>query len=150
MGKRGLIEKNDSQILMVDEDLVKNIQWIREGEFSEKKGERTLKLVGSVHPINQIEVVKKVKENKLKEYPLTATELVAEVKRRKPDIKQNRIYNIISENKLKENIEYSTYVFRSNKQEEAYEKQGIVPNGIPSIYKTSIVDYIINVFENEE
>jgi hypothetical protein len=65
-------------------------------------------------------VVKKVKENKLKEYPLTATEMVAEVKRRKPDIKQNRIYNIVSENKLKENREYSTYVFRSNKQEEAY------------------------------
>lgn len=148
--ERGLIEKNDSQILVVDEDLVKNIQWIREGEFSEKKGERTLKLVGSVHPIDHVEVVKKVKENKLKEYPLTATEMVAEVKLRKLNIKQNRIYNIVSENKLKENREYSTYVFRSNKQEDAYEKKGIVPKGIPSIYKPSIVDYIINVFENEE
>ena len=147
--KRGLIEKNDSQILVVDEELVKNIQWIREGDFSEKKGERTLKLIGSVHPIDQIEVVKKVKENKLKEYPLTAADMITLVKRKKPNIKQNRIYSIVSENKLKENTEYSSYVFRSKKQEEAYEKHGIVQGGTPSIYKPSIVNYIINVFENE-
>jgi len=147
--ERGLIEKGDSQILIVDDELVKNIKWIREGELSETKGDRTLQLVGSVHPIDHIEVVKIVSENKLKEYPLTATEMTAGVKQRKPNIKQNRIYNIVSENKLKENKEYSTYVFRSNKQQEAYEEQGIVPKGTPSIYKPSVIDYIINVFENE-
>ena len=147
--ERGLIEKNEAQILVVDEDLVKNMQWIREGEFSEKKGERTLKLVGSVQPIDRIEVVKKVKENKLKEYPLSATEMVSEIKNRKPEFKQNRIYDIITENKLKENDEYSTYVFRNNKQEEAYLKYGSLPKGIPSIYKYEIVDYVIKVFENE-
>jgi hypothetical protein len=147
--ERGLIEKKDSQILMVDEDLVKNIQWIKEGEFSEKEGERTLKLVGSVHPIDSIEVVKKVKENRLKLYPLTAKEVIAEIKRKKPDIKQQRIYGIISENELKSNTAYSSYVFRSNKQEEHYEKEGIVLKGIPSIYKPSIIDFIINIHENE-
>jgi predicted HTH transcriptional regulator len=148
--ERGLIEKSNSQILMVDEELVKRMQWIREGEFSEKKGARTLKLVGTVQPVNQIEVVKKVKENKLREYPLSATEMLHEIKKRKPEVKQNKIYEIISENGLKSNKEYSDYVFRNHRQESEYDKTGKLPKGIPSIYKHAVVDYIIKVIENEQ
>jgi hypothetical protein len=98
--EKGLIEKDEAKILVVDEDLVKDMKWIKEGEFSEKKGERTLKLVGSVQPINQVEVIRKVKQNKLKEYPLTATELSKEIKKRNNKIKQYEIYDIIKENNL--------------------------------------------------
>ena len=148
--ERGIIEKKDAQILMVDERLVKEVQWIREGEFVEKKGARTLKLIGTVSPANHVEVVKKIKENKLREYPLSSTEMVSEVKKRKPETKQGKIYSIISENRLKTNKEYSTYVFRNHSQEMEYEKAGTVPSGIPSIYKNSIVDYIIKVIDNEK
>lgn len=147
--ERGIIEKKDAQILMVDDELIKKIQWIREGEFSEKKGSRTLKLIGTVQPANQIEVVKKVKENKLKEYPLSATEMVNEIKKRNPQVKQGQIYEIISENRLKYNKEYSDFVFRNHKQEAEYEKTGKLLNGIPSIYKQAVVDYIIKVIDNE-
>ena len=146
---KGLIEKHDSQILVVDEELVKNIQWIKEGEFSETKGEKTLKLVGQVQPIDKLEVVKKVKENKLKEYPLSATELIKAIKKNNSEIKHGDIYRIINENNLKKNKEYSDFVFRNNNQQEAFETDGTMPKGIPSIYKPSAIDYIIQVYKNE-
>jgi hypothetical protein len=90
--EKGLIEKGQSQILVVDEELLKGFQMIREGEFSETSGAKTLKLVGNVTPIEKVEVVKKVQENKLKEYPLSASDMVGEVKKRLPHIKQPRVY----------------------------------------------------------
>jgi len=147
--ERGLIEKRDNQILVVDEELVKNMQWIKEGEFSETKGAKTLKLIGSVVPINQVEVVKKVKENKLREYPLSAQQLVYEVKSKWPRIKQNEIYRIIAENDIKNNKEYSTYVFRNKKHEDDYEANKVVPSGTPSIYKPAAIDLIVRIYKNE-
>lgn len=147
--EKGLIEKDESKILVVDEELVKGMQWIREGEFVEKEGEKTLKLVGEVQPVDRIEVIKKEKVNKLKEYPLTATELVAKVKKQDNRIKQHEIYSIIKENSLKDNPEYSTYVFRNKSQEEVYERDGTLPTAIVSIYKSSAIDFIVKVFKNE-
>jgi len=37
--------------------------------------------------VDKVEIVKKVKENLLKEYPLSARELAAEIKKKSPDIK---------------------------------------------------------------
>lgn len=147
--EKGLIEKDDSQILVVDEDLVKGMQWIKEGEFVVKGGERTLKLVGEVQPVDQVEVIRTVRRNKLREYPLTATELVAEIKKRNNNIKQHEIYSIIKDNDLKNNPEYSTYVFRNKSQEEEYKKDGTLPTAIASIYKPSTIDFVLNIFKNE-
>ncbi len=147
--EKGLIEKNENQILVVDEELVKNIQWIKEGEFSEREGGKTLKLVGSVVPIDHVEVVKKVKENKLKEYPLSATELIKEIKKTRPEIKHGDIYRIINENNVKFNKEYSDFVFRNNNQQEKFELDGTMPKGIPSIYKPSTIDLIVRIYKNE-
>ena len=147
--EKGLIEKDDSQILVVDEDLIKGMQWIKEGEFTEKEGERTLKLVGEVQPVDQVEVIRTVKRNKLREYPLTAKELIAEIKKKNTKIKQPEIYKIIKENNLKNNPEYSTYVFRNKSQEEQYEKDGTLPTAIGSIYKPSAIDFVLNIYKNE-
>ncbi len=146
--ERGIIEKQNSQILMVDEELIKNIKWIKEGSFIEKRGARTLKLIGSVQPIEQVDVIQRVRENRLKEYPLTASEMIAQVKLAIPNIKQHEIHAVIRENKLKDNKEYSTYVFRNRKQEELYENEGELTRGIPSIYKKSVVGYIVKVYES--
>jgi hypothetical protein len=76
--------------------------------------------------------------------------MLHEIKKRKPEVKQNKIYEIISENGLKSNKEYSDYVFRNHRQESEYDKTGKLPKGIPSIYKHAVVDYIIKVIENEQ
>jgi len=63
----GLIGKNENSILMLDEELIKKIKFIREGSFTEKEGSPTLKLIGDVIPVDKVEVVKKIKENLLKD-----------------------------------------------------------------------------------
>lgn len=146
--EKGIIEKKDSQILVVDEELVKGMQWIKEGEFKERKGAKTLKLVGEVSPTDQIEIIKRVKQNRLKDYPLSGSQLVKEIKKSIPSIKQPQIYNILKENDIKNNKEYSSYVFRNKEQEEAYEKVGIIPGGITSIYKPAVVDLVKKIFIN--
>lgn len=147
--EKGVIEKDSSQILVVDEELVKGIQWIKEGEFSETKGERTLKLIGSVMPVEHVEVVKRVKENKLKEYPMSASDVNQAVKRIYPKIKQNEIYEIINNNRIKFNKDYASFVFRNKKQEDLFDIDETIPAGTPSIYKTTVIDLIINIYKND-
>lgn len=147
--EKGIIEKGDTQILVIDEELLKGFQIIKEGEFSEKKGAKTLKLVGNIIPINQIEVVKKVKEDKLREYPLSATDLVNEIWKRQANINKNRIWEIIKENGIKDNKDYSDYSFRNQKHRLNYDNNKILAQGTPSIYKNSTIDLIINIHKNE-
>ncbi len=73
--EKSIIEKNDAQILVVGEDLSKKLKFIKEGEFEEKQGAPTLKLIGKVVPVDRVEVVKRVRENLIRQYPLSATEL---------------------------------------------------------------------------
>jgi len=145
---KGTIEKNNSQVLVVDESLVESINWIKEGCFDEKEGARTLKLVGQVQPIDTVEVVKRERINRLKEYPLSAKELADKIKE-KSDIQQKDVWRIIKENDIKTNLDYSIYNFRNKKQEEDYEQTGRVPAGTPSIYKISTIDYVIQIYNNE-
>ena len=147
--EKGMIEKNNSQVLVVDETLVENINWIKEGCFDERKGSPTLKLIGKVQPIDTLEVVKREKVNKLREYPLSAKELANAIKEKCNGIKLNDVWRIISENGIKSNEDYAIYNFRNKKQEEEYEQTGVVHTGTPSIYKNATIDYIIQIFNNE-
>lgn len=145
---KGSISKNDAQILVVDDKLIDGIKWIKEGSFNEKEGAPALKLVGEVQPIDTVEVIKKEKTDKLKEYPLSAAELAREIKT-KANIPQNDIWRIINENGIKMNLDYSSYNFRNKHQQELFEQTGVVPKGTPSIYKSSAIDLIIQIYKNE-
>lgn len=147
--EKSVIEKNNSKILVVDENLAKKLKFIKQGEFVEKKGAYTLKLVGDVVPIETIEVIKKIKENLIKEYPLTSKELILEVKKKLPNCKQIEIYNVIKNNKLKDDLEYSAYNFRSKLHEDDFLKTGKLPTGTPSIYKIKTIDLIHQILKNE-
>lgn len=145
--EKGFIEKDDSRILVLDEDLVDKMKFVKQGEFVEKKGEATLKLIGDVIPVDKVEVVKKIKQNLIKEYPLSALELVDEVKKKLPSIKQGFIYKAIKENDLKNNQDYAAFNFRNKKQEDEYKNTGRLPKAIPSIYKQQAVDFLVNVLK---
>lgn len=147
--ERGIIEKGETQILVVDEELLSEFQIIKEGEFSETQGAKTLKLVGNITPINQVEVIKKVKEDKLKEYPLSAADLVNEIRKKQPSINKNRIWEIIKENGIKDNKDYSDYSFRNQNHRLNYENNKVLATGTPSIYKHSTIDLILNIYKNE-
>ena len=146
--EKGPIEKNNSQILVIDDELVKSIKWIKEGSFDEKQGAPALKLVGQVQPIDKVEVIKKEKIDRLKDYPLSAKELSSLIKE-KSGIGPNAVWKAIDENNIKSNLDYSCYNFRNKKQEEEYENTGVIATGVPSIYKRAAVDYLIQIIQNE-
>lgn len=148
--EKSVIEKGDSKILVIDEILAKKLKFINEGEFVEKKGATTLKLVGDVVPIDRIEVIKKVKENLLKDYPLSAKELVAEVKKQFYHCTETHIWVVIRENDLKNNPDYSVYNFRNKKHEDEYKISGKIPSVTPNIYNLKAVDFIANVLRNRK
>lgn len=148
--EKSLIEKDNAKILVVDEDLANKLKFIKEGEFVEKKGATALKLVGDIVPIDKVEVVKRVRENLIKEYPLTAKELIQEVKKRIPDIKETDIYTAIKDNKIKDDKEYSAYNFRSKRHEDGYKMNGKLPNGTPTIYKEKCIDYLTQIIKNRK
>jgi len=147
--EKSLIEKDSARILVLDEELAKKLKFVKEGSFVQKSGAATLKLVGDVVPIDKVEVVKKVKQDLIKEYPLTARELDAAVRKVIPTAKQTDVWRIIKEAGLKENSDYSAYVFSSKKQKEAFEKEGKLSNATPSIYKDSAIDFICQVLRGE-
>lgn len=148
--EKSLLSKKNSQIMVVDEELANKLKFIKEGEFDEKSGSPTLKLVGDVVPVDKVEAVRRVKENLTKEYPLSAMELASKVKAQYPKTKTNRIWNVIRENGIKENSDYSAYNFRNKKQEDEYREAGKLPATTPSIYKDATVDFIVNILRTED
>mgnify|MGYP005857644549 CR=1 FL=1 len=147
--EKSLIEKDNSKILVLDEDLARKLKFIKEGSFTEKSGAATLKLVGDVVPIAKVEIVKKIKEDLIKEYPLTARELAKAVREAMPGTKQNTVWRVIRDTGLKDNPDYSSYVFSSKKQKDAFENEGKLSNATPSIYKESAIDFICQVLRGE-
>lgn len=146
--ERSSIEKGSSQILVIDDVLASKLKFIREGNFSEKKGAETLKLVGDVMPVNQVEVVKHVKENLLKEYPLSAMNLLGEIKKRVPGVKARDVWAAVQENGLKTNQIYAAYNFRNRAQEERFDNTGN-PGANPAIYNYAAVDFVEQVIRNQ-
>lgn len=147
--ERALIEKGNTQVLVLDEALASKIKFIKEGEFVEKTGATALKLIGDIVPMKQVEIVQKVKENLTKQYPLSATELSAEVKKAQPNVGQNRIWQIAKENDLKNNADYAAYNFRNKKQEDEFKESGTLPTATPIIYNNRAVEFIISVLKAE-
>ncbi len=148
--EKSLIEKGNTRVLVLDEGLAAKLKFIKEGEFVEKGGATTLKLVGDVVPIDRIEVVKKVKEHLTKLYPLAAMELVGEVKKLVPGANSNSVWEIISDNGMKGNLDYSAYNFRNKKQEDIYKENGKITSGAPSIYNEAAVNFIVTVLKGRQ
>jgi hypothetical protein len=147
--EKSIIEKGNSKILVVDEKLAAQLKFIKEGEFVEKKGATTLKLVGNVTSIDHIEVIKKVKEDLIKQFPYSATQLATEVKKLIPTISIQDVWRIIRENDLKNSFDYSAYNFRNKQQEDDYKENGELQSGCPSIYNNNAIEFIANILRLE-
>lgn len=146
--ERGIIEKSEDQILVIDEDLIHKIKFIKEGQFKEDKGATTLRLVGDVQPIGALEVIRTIQKRLTDQYPLSWSQVIEEVKKQIPNVGNNTINKIIKENDLKNKIQYSDYNFRTKAQEEEYKKSGKLLKGITSIYNENAVNFIVNILKN--
>lgn len=76
-------------------------------------------------------------------YPISYTELYESVKKAKPHIKQHQINSLIREHDIKNKPEYSYYNFTNRSRRDNYEKNGILPRQIQSIYNEDAVRFII-------
>lgn len=145
--EKGLIEKSENQVLLIDEDLVNKIKFIKEGFFEEKSGSIALKLVGDVQPVNSLEVTRTIQKRLTDQYPLSWSQVIQRVKKLIPDAGLNTINQVIKDNDLKNSTQYSDYNFRTKIQEDTYKKTGRLPSGTPSLYNESAVRFIVNVIK---
>lgn len=145
--ERSVLEKGEARVMVIGDELASSLKFIKEGEFEEKKGAKALKLVGEVQPAHIVEVIKHEKQNLIKEYPLSATDLAKEVKKKRPKVGQNRIWEIITEQNLKNNLDYCAYNFRNKNQSDKYIESGNISKGTPCIYKPGAVDFIVNIID---
>ena len=144
--QKGVIEAGGSSLL-VDEELIKKIKFIKEGQFNEKEGAKALKLVGKITGIQKVEVEKIVKRRLTDEYPFSYTKLVAEIKRILPTAKKSQIQRIIKENDLKSDVAYSDYNFRNKDQESDYRENRRLPKNVPSLYNDKAMGFILKVLK---
>lgn len=148
--EKAVIEKDDSKILVLDENLANKLKFIKEGHFSEKEGAATLRLIGDVVPIDKVEVVKKIKENLIREYPLSAMQLAAAVQEKIHIISRHEIWHAISDTDMKNNLDYSAYIFRNKTQEDTYKESGYIPSATPSIYNHKAVEFITKILKDQK
>lgn len=145
----GMMETNQGTLL-IDRELIKEINFIKEGSFNEKRGAKTLKLVGSVQSVGSIEVAKVIKKHLTDEYPYSYKKLERIIRKEMPKVKMNQINKIVKENDLKNDINYSSYNFRNKDQEDEYKKTNKAPKGIPSIYNDATVQFIFKVLSQQK
>lgn len=145
----GVIAKDGAKILVIDKELASKLKFVKEGKFVEKDGAPTLKLIGDVSPVDQVEVIQHVKERLTKTYPLSASELADKVKAKLPRVRRNDVWKCLTENKVKGNLDYAAYNFRNKQQEDKYKETGVVPVATPVIYKLSAIDFLVNILRSK-
>lgn len=135
--------------LVVDEELARKLKFIKEGQFEERTGATTLKVVGDVVSVDTVAIEKVVKENLFRTYPFTAMELAIAVKNQIPSVGQSKIWRAISENKMKGDSSYSAYNFRSKKEEDQFSETRIVPSTTPVLYNQEAINLLVKLFKQE-
>lgn len=147
----GLMETGNATLL-IDSDLVKEINFIKEGSFKERKGAKALKLVGTVKSTNSVEVARVVKKHLIDEYPHSYKKVEAIIRKRIPDINVNSIPKIIKENNIKDDPRYSAYNYRTKDQENDYKINGKDPTkgGVPSIYNDAAVEFLTKILTQKK
>lgn len=148
--RSGKLEIDSKREIFVDQSILEKVKWIREGKFHEVDGAETLKIVGNISAVKAVEVIHEVQRDRMKDYPLSASELADEIRRVCPECGKNRVWEIIKSEGLKDNREYATYTFYKPSDLERFEKTGEVSKNALSIYKLDAVDFIINIFRNSE
>ncbi len=141
---------SDQGTLLIDSELVKEISFIKEGSFNEKKGAKTLKLIGSIKPVGSIEVAKVIKKRITDEYPYSYKKLESMIKKEMPKIKITDIQKIIKENNLRNDSKYSSYNFRNKDQEDLYRTTLKLPSATPSIYNDAALQYILKILSQDK
>lgn len=137
----GLVDGKAGNFI-IDPELLPILNFIKEGEFVEKSGAPTLKLIGQIAPASVV-VTKIQKLTEL--YPYSYRDISKKIKKSLPSATDSVITKFIKEQKLKQNLEFSSYNFRNKRQEDKYIDSKILPSNTPSIYNDKAIEYIVNM-----
>ncbi len=130
---------------VIDEKVLPQISFVKEGEFVEKSGAPALKLIGELKSSAKVVMTK---EDLIKTYPYSWQEMTDEVKKQVAGVTNTKINKVIKDENLKQNKKYSAYNFCNNKHAEKYKKTKVLPSGTPSLYNDAAVHYIIKKVSN--
>jgi len=83
-------------------------------------------------------------QNLLECYPYSYYELVSRIRAQKDNMNSNEINRVIKEHAIKQNREYSAYVFRNKAQQDKFERDGTLPIGVASIYNENAVRFVVS------
>lgn len=132
---------------VIDEELLPKISFIKDGEFVEKFGTPTLKLIGEIKKSAKIVTTKE--EELIKLYPYSWQEMVDLVKKQIARATNTQISNLIKSEKLKVNKKYSSFNFRNKKLADKYKRSGTLRPATPSIYNEAAVKFIVDKLSNK-
>jgi hypothetical protein len=93
-------------------------------------------------PNAQVTVIKKQKTTDI--YPYSWSEIRDYLRSNLKDFNQNKLNSIIKSEKIKENIKYSAYNFKSKRDEDEFKQTGVVKSGTPSLYNDECRQYILS------
>ena len=65
------------------------------------------------------------------------------IKQAKSRIKQYEVNDVIKNYQVKDNLDYSCYLFRHKAQEDQYKKTGNLPKAITSLYNENAVRFVL-------
>ena len=136
----GVVDGKSGSFL-IDEKLLPDVKFIKEGEFVEKSGAPTLKLIGEVA---QAAKVITRSEKIIDSYPYSWRDLFNLVKKARPSATNNIINRLIRETGMKQNPAYSVFNFRNKKQADLYEKRGRLSQQVPSLYNNAALELLIS------
>jgi len=125
---------------VIDPKVLPMLSFIKEGEFVEKSGAPTLKLIGDVAPSA---VLVTMPQKLTESYPYSFRDLSIRVKRKRPGTTDNVISKLIYEHKVKENPALAAYNFRNKRQEDQYLKSKRLPKVVPTIYNDAAVEFVL-------
>jgi hypothetical protein len=125
---------------LIDEALLPQISFVKDGEFVEKSGSPTLKLIGQVTSTKIVENF--TMKEAVEMYPLTYYDILHKIKKA-TGVKQGVINSIIKSRKIKVDTEFAYFAFRSNVDRVRYDESGKIKEGTASIYNEKAVSFLI-------
>ena len=141
--RSGALSLGEKRVI-IDQSILNDLTYVRKGEFDEVKGAPAIKIVGEVKNVGKVVATRKVKTDRLDDYPYSATEMANKVKEQAVNANLSQIWKIIAKYDLKNNPKYSAYNFRNKGQREAYKKTKKLQSSTPSIYNEKAVRFIVS------
>jgi hypothetical protein len=131
---------------LIDPQVLPSISFVKEGEFVEKSGTPTLRLIGDVAPATVV-VARPQKLTEL--YPYSFREFAGRIKKAQPSVKESEITNTVKAHRMKANPAFSAYNFRNKRQEDQFTNQGKLAFQVPSLYNDAAVDFVVRCLSHE-